>query len=116
MEEHPEDGPARPPVTWRREVRAVTRTPRETSSMRTHTPETTMNLRIYMPKTIALITFALIMIGGVSLLFGSPIERPAFANDTIVPVPANLPEDGWTGGPRECDVAAGATTSCVFMD
>jgi hypothetical protein len=68
------------------------------------------------PKAITLSAVAIVAIAGTTLLAGSPVDEPAFPYHTNLAVPANLPEDDWTGGPRECDIPAGITTSCVFPD
>ena len=68
------------------------------------------------PKTLALSTVALVAIAGTTLLSGSPATEPGFAYHMNLAVPTNLPVDDWTGGPRECDIPAGITTSCVFPD
>jgi hypothetical protein len=81
------------------------------------TPETDMTNKPSISKRFAPTGFLLIAIVATGYLLGSPTApQTPFANHTRLDVPANLPEDDWTGGPRECDVLQGISTSCIFPD
>ena len=76
-----------------------------------------MSTKRSIPNRIAIAGFAALVIASTVYLYGSPVEATApFDPHTNLLVPAGLPEDGWTGGPRECELANGITTECVFPD
>lgn len=66
-------------------------------------------------RTIA-VAATLLAFGVTDYLSKSAAQSPPFAYHTNLAPGAGLPEDDWTGGPRECDLANGISTSCLFMD
>ena len=66
-------------------------------------------------RTIALAA-TLLAFGVTDYLSKSAAQSTPFAYHANLAAAAGLPEDDWTGGPRECDLLSGISTSCLFLD
>lgn len=75
-----------------------------------------MPARRYISRPITFAGFVLIAIAAADYVSRSTAQSPPFAPHSNLVAPADLADDAWSGGPRECDALKGISADCVFMD
>jgi hypothetical protein len=69
-----------------------------------------------LPKPIAYVLLGLAALAVLSAVASSQVSSPRAVLVPTIAVPAALRNAGGTNGPVECDLKAGISTDCVFMD